>query len=396
MLELNGRQTLIVAILVLFLGKYLTQKVGFLNKYNIPEPVTGGVIFCVLSLLIYLVSDLSINFTLVWRDILLIAFFTCIGLNAKIADLLKGGKSLVVLLGLTAGYLVIQNIIGTGVASITGLSREIGLMTGSISLSGGHGTAIAWGNTFVNEYNVQNAIEIGAASATFGLVMGGVIGGPIANWLINKYKIETSGDEALEVGVQDENKPSITAYSVFNTLLVVSVAMGLGIRLEEYLISVGVKLPQFVVTLFCGIILTNTIPYLFKKIVWPSRTPTLALVSDICLGLFLSMSLMSLQLWTLAELAGPMLITLVVQLLSVILFSVFVIFRLMGKDYDAAVTTSGFIGITLGATPTAIVNMSSVTKKFGASPISFIIIPLVGAFFLDIVNAIIIEFFLSL
>lgn len=395
-LELDTRQTLVIAILVLFLGRWLVKMAPVLDRNNIPEPVVGGVTFCLLGLFGYLAFDLSIIFDMVWRDTLLIVFFTCIGVNSELRELIQGGKTLVLLTGLMVGYLFIQNVIGVGTSMLLGISKYVGLLTGSIPLSGGHGTAIAWGKTFLNRYEVVGAMEIGAASATFGLVIGGLLGGPLAHWLIDKYSLKASSTKKLEVGVSDESVKSISAFDVFSTLLVVSVAMGLGSYLKGFLDFLGVPLPAFVSSLFCGILLTNTIPLLFKKVVWPTQTPALALLSDISLGLFLAMSLMSLQLWTLTDIAGPMLLILLLQVISVILFSIFVIFRWMGNDYDAAVITSGFIGISMGATPTALVNMTAVTKKSGPSPVAFLVIPLVGAFFLDIANSIVITFFLSL
>lgn len=395
MIELNTRQTLIIALLALFMGRLLVQKVAFFKENNIPEPVVGGVFFCLINLLIYLLLGLEISFELEWRDILLVVFFTCIGLNSPLAQLLKGGKSLLILLVLVVAYLFVQNFLGFSMSKLMGISEKIGLLTGSISLSGGHGTAIAWSQVFLDKYQLTGAMEIGAASATFGLVMGGVLGGPLANWLIKKYKLAPSSQGKLEVGVADEMKDSISAFSVFTTLLTVAVAMGLGTQLKDYLTSLGVQLPGFVSALFCGILLTNTIPLIFKKISWPSGTTSLALLSEISLGLFLSMSLMSLQLWTLVGLAGPMLLILLIQALSVIAFSIFVVFRLMGKNYDAAVISAGFLGITLGATPTAVISMTAVSKKFGPSPLAFLIIPMVGAFFLDLANSLVITLFLN-
>ena len=395
MIELNTRQTLIIALLALFLGRFLVQKVTFLKKNNIPEPVVGGVFFCLINLLIYLLLGLEISFELEWRDILLVVFFTCIGLNSPLAQLLKGGKSLVILLGLVVAYLFVQNFLGFSMSKLLGISEKIGLLTGSISLSGGHGTAIAWSKVFLDKYQLTGAMEIGAASATFGLVMGGVLGGPLANWLIKKHHLAPSSKGKLEVGVADEMTESISAFSVFTTLLTVAVAMGLGEQLKDYLTSLGVQLPGFVSALFCGILLTNTIPLIFKKISWPSGSTSLALLSEISLGLFLSMSLMSLQLWTLVDLAGPMLLILLIQAVSVVAFSIFVVFRLMGKNYDAAVISAGFLGITLGATPTAVISMTAVSKKFGPSPLAFLIIPMVGAFFLDLANSLVITLFLN-
>ena len=218
-----------------------------------------------------------------------------------------------------------------------------------------------------------------------------MIVGPIAKYLINKNNLSSSIPDPITVGIADEAKQKIDVDSVLTLLLVLSFAIGLGLYLHELLAYLGVKLPLFVPCLFGGILLTNSIPLLFKKVSWPSNTPTLALVSDLSLSLFLSMSLMSLQLWTLVDLAAPILLLLLAQLVLTVLFTVFVVFKLLGSDYDAAVISSGYAGLALGATPTAIANMTAVTKKFGASPKAFIVIPLIGAFFIDIANAVIIQ-----
>ena len=397
MLELDGRQTLIVAILVLFLGKKLNKRIPFLREYNIPEPVTGGVIASLIFGAIYFIANSEMTFLLTHRDTLLLMFFTTIGLSSKFSTLVEGGKSLVILLLCAIGYLFLQNFTGIAVTLFTGLDKPIGIIGGSVSLSGGHGTAIAWSEIFTTDYGITNASEIGIACATFGLILGGIIGGPIAKYLINTYKLQPSSTEEPSVGVKHEKeKLSVDYFDFLNSLLVIAIAMGLGIHLDYLISRLGVNLPMFVSCLFAGILLTNSVPLIFKRINWPTGSPSLALISDLSLGLFLAMSLMSLQLWTLVELAGPILILLGCQVLVIVLFVIFVVFRLMGKDYDAAVISSGYAGLGLGATPTAIANMTAVTKKFGASPKAFIVVPLVGAFFIDISNALIIKFLLGL
>ncbi len=397
MLELDGRQTLIIAILVLFLGKFLNKRINFLREYNISEPVTGGVVASIVFGALYFLFNAEFVFSLNQRDGLLIVFFTTIGLSSRFSTLIEGGKSLIILLICAIAYLFLQNFIGIGVTSITGLNKVVGLVGGTVSLSGGHGTAIAWATTFIEQYGINNAMEIGIACATFGLVLGGLIGGPIAKFLINRNNLQPTSREDLSVGIKHEEKEVVINYfNVLNALLVIGMAVGLGITLNSLITSLGTKLPMFVTCLFAGIILTNTVPYVFKKISWPTGTPSLALISELSLGLFLAMSLMSLQLWTLVDLAGPILILLVCQVLVITLFVIFVVYNLMGRDYDAAVMSAGYAGLALGATPTAIANMEAVTQKYGASPRAFIVVPLIGAFFIDIANAIIIKFLLGI
>ena len=390
-MELDSRQTVILAILVLFLGRFINKKINFFRQYSIPEPVTGGVLASIIFSSIYFIFDSKINFSLDQRDALLVIFFTCVGLSSRFVTLMQGGKTLLILLVIATSYLFIQNFTGIGVALVTGLDLQMGLLGSSVSLSGGHGTAIAWAPTFVSEYGIENAMEIGIACATFGLVLGGVIGGPVANYLIKRHGLTSSSTEHLSVGFSDEEQQKITVDTAYFVLLILCIAIGIGLQLHELMNSFGLKLPIFVPCLFGGILLTNTVPYFWKGLNWPTGTPTLALISDFSLGLFLVMSLMSLQLWTLIDLALPILLLLGAQVLVVTLFTIFVVFRVLGKTYDAAIMSSGYIGLALGATPTAIANMTAVTKKYGASPQAFIVVPLIGAFFIDITNAVIIQ-----
>ncbi len=397
MIELDGRQTLIVAILVLFLGKWLNKNISFLREYNIPEPVTGGVIASLFVGFFYFLFNSEIVFESTDRDTFLLIFFTTIGLSARINTLLEGGKALLLLILCAITYLFLQNITGILVAKSSGLSPFIGLIGGSVSLSGGHGTAIAWSEIFINDYGISNAAEIGIACATFGLILGGLLGGPIAKYLINKYKLKPKVLEEPTVGISHEKvRLSVDYFGVLNTFLIIAIALGIGIELNSLAIYFGLKLPMFVSCLFAGILLTNTVPYLFKKITWPTGSPSLALIADLSLGLFLAISLMSLQLWTLIDLAGPIIILLGFQVLVITLFVVLIVFRLLGKDYDAAVISAGYAGMGLGATPTAIANMTAVTKKYGDPPKAFIVVPLVGAFFVDISNAFIIKFLIGI
>lgn len=394
-MEFNPRQTIILTVLVLFLGKYMLRSIPFLKAYNIPEPVAGGIITSLFFTVLYFLFDLSFSFSLFQRDVLLVVFFTCVGLSSQFTTLIKGGRTLIILLVVSIIYLFIQNFTGIAIAIATGLEPQTGVLGGSVSLSGGHGTAIAWSETFKSSYGIQNAAEIGIACATFGLVLGGIIGGPISNFLINRYSLKSNSLEPISVGIADEAKQKITVDSIFSLLLVLSIAVGIGMHLHELLRYFGIKLPVFVPCLFGGILLTNTVPYFWKKVTWPTGTPTLALVTDICLGLFLSMSLMSLQLYALVDLALPIILLLAAQVLVVTFFTVFIVFRVLGKNYEAAIMSSGYAGLALGATPTAIANMTAVTKKYGAAPQAFIVVPLIGAFFIDISNSIIIQNVLS-
>lgn len=395
MIELDHRQTIIAAILVLFLGKALNKRLSFFREYNIPEPVTGGMLASLLISIMYAFFATTITFELAGRDQFLIIFFTCVGLNARFSSLLKGGYVLITLLILAIIYLILQNITGLMVSELSPLHPAVGVLGGSVSLSGGHGTAIAWAPVFVERFAITNAVEIGIACATFGLILGGVIGGPIAKFLIQRYQLNPSANAPIALGGDYSQGEKISIDTILNCILVISIAIGIGLQLNQLLLSIGLILPEFVTALFAGILLTNAIPALFTQWVWPTGTRSLNVISELSLGLFLAMSLMSLQLWTLLSLAIPILLILMAQVLVITLFVIFVVFRLLGKDYDAAVIAAGYAGLGLGATPTAIANMNAVTDRFGPSEKAFIVVPLVGAFFIDIANTFIIQFFIG-
>jgi len=390
-----------LAILVYFLGVRLNRKIPFLQRYNIPEPVSGGLLVALLSLFVFVALGTEISFSLHSRDYLLYCFFTAIGLDARFSDLAKGGKPLLILLCLTVGYMVLQNTVGTSIAAVLGLPAGFGLLGGTISLVGGHGTAIAWGPKLVNDYGVTGAVEIGAATATLGLVAASLLGGPVGNYLIERRGAKPepgSPEEVHIIGIETDREAdtTVTHTGLMRSILVLNIAIALGVGLQEALdTGAGLDLPVFVCCLFCGIVLSNTVPVVFRKMTWPARSQSLAVISDLALGIFLTMSLMSLQLWTLAGLAGPMLLILVTQIVVSALFIIAVLYPLMGKDYNAAVLGAGFAGFSLGATPTAIANMTAVTKRYGPATQAFLILPLVSAFFVDLANAVIILLFLG-
>lgn len=385
-----------LGIIVLFIGKLLSARFTILRRYNIPEPVSSGLLVCLITFILYLTTGIEISFDLHARDVLLIYFFAGIGLNSDLRSLLSGGIPLIILLCATIVFMFLQNIAGVGVATLFGLDGAVGVLGGTTSLIGGHGTAIAWTPVYIEQYGITNASEIGMACATFGLVLASLMGGPIANILIKRNKLEPKTCEQPDVGLtHDEEHTKVDMYSILSAWLILNLCLTLGAAIREGLSSAGLDLPLFVCCLFGGIILTNTIPRLLPKLKWPTGTPALALMSDVSLGMFLAMSLMSLQLWTLADLAGPIIAILGVQFILAFCFALFVVFRIMGRDYEAAVICSGFGGISLGSTPTAMANMTAVSKRYGAAHKAFIIVPLVCGFFVDIANALIIQAFLN-
>jgi ESS family glutamate:Na+ symporter len=395
-IHLPGLLTFTIAILVFFAGAGLNRLIEPLRRWNIPEPVTGGLLAAVATLLAYVVLGVEISFTLDARDMLLLYFFTGIGLNARLGDLISGGRPLLVLLGLTLVYLVIQNLIAAGAVAALGLPKGITPFVGSASLIGGHGTTIAWAPIITQRFDIANALEVGIATATLGLVVASLVGGPIASFLITRHHL--SGPAAADpvVGLPDnhEDKPvdDLSHVTLLRTLLILNVVILIGYALEETIEATGVKLPLFVVCLLVGIFTTNTVPRFIPSIEWPTRSRALALISDLALNIFLAMSLMSMQLWTLGGLGPALVVVLAVQTIAAVAYIVFVVFPAMGRNYEAAVLSAGFTGVSLGATPTAIANMTAVTKLHGACAQAFIILPLVSAFFVDIANAVAIGF----
>jgi ESS family glutamate:Na+ symporter len=398
-LHIGGFISVTMGIIVLFVGKRVNNAFRFLREFSIPEPVTGGLIYSVLVALLFVATGIEVEFKLAARDFLLVYFFTTIGINASLGDLVAGGKPLLILLMVTIGFMVVQNLTGISIAAAFGLAAPVGLLGGSVSLIGGHGTAIAWAPRIAADYGIANAMEVGIACATFGLILASIMGGPIAKLLINRYRLEPTVKEPPDVGVSDtEHGGRIGHLDFLDAILAIHICVIIGVILNEELESLGLQLPLFVTCLFAGILVTNLIPKNFPRLTgteWPSRKPAVSLIADISLGTFLAMSLMSMQLWTLVDLAGPIFTILGAQFLVALLVTLFVVFPAMGKTYDAAVVCAGFGGISLGSTPTAMANMSAVSQRYGASHMAFIIVPLVCAFFIDLVNALLIPFFLA-
>lgn len=399
-LALKPFMSITLAIIVLFIGKALNLHFHILRKLNIPEPVVGGLLFSFLFALVYLLTGISVEFDLSFRDIMLVYFFTTIGLRSNFKDLLKGGKPLIVLLIATVIYMTIQNAVGISVATLFGLEPVVGMLGGSVSLIGGHGTAIAWAPIFAEKYGIHNAMEIGIACATFGLILASLMGGPIANYLVKKHNLQPTQSGGLDVGVSYEQTDiKIDYFAFLHAIGSIHLSIIFGFVLNGILEDAGLKLPLFVTCLFSGIIINSfLVPFSKKKVPWlnwEAKATSMSLIADISLGIFLAMSLMSIQLWVIVELAGPILAILVAQFTIAAAITVFIIFKLMGSSYDAAVMSSGFGGFSLGSTATAMANMTAVTQNYGPSHLAFIIIPLIGAFFIDLVNVVMIQTLLS-
>lgn len=391
--------TLVAMVLVLLLGTFIIARVKVLRTYNIPEAVVGGIIAAALFLALRLFGDIKLVFDGSLKDPLMLAFFSSIGLLADFASLKKGGKRLFIFLIVISVLLVIQNAVGIGIARALGENGLIGLLAGSITMSGGHGTGAAWASVFsANPYNFNGALEVAMASATFGLVVGGIIGGPTAGYLIKKHNLHTPHKDIEKLPpiteLESKKERRITQNSFIESLALLAICLLGGVFISDFVkgLNLSFTLPTFVYCLFIGVILRNGLSLLKIHEVFDHEV---GLLGNVSLALFLAFALMSIDLVQLASLALPIFSILFVQTIIMILFAVFVTFRFCGRDYDAAVLSAGHCGFGLGATPTAMVNMQAVCKHHGMSHTAFIIVPLCGAFFIDLINAVVINGFLS-
>ncbi|WP_121756980.1 sodium/glutamate symporter [Helicobacter felis] len=395
--------TLVCMVGVLLLGRWIISKIKFLRDYDIPEPVVGGVLVAIAIMIAHKFYDFKLVLDSGLKTPLMLTFFITIGLSADFASLKKGGKMLGIFVAVVGVFVVIQNAVGVGIASLIGANPLMGLLGGSISLIGGHGTSAAWSDVFIKPpYGFAESLEVSITCATFGLVSGGLIGGPVARYLIKKYKLEPSQQDKERM---EQEPPSafetprkerlITASSFIESLALVSIALLVGTLISKmaHVKVGGVTLPTFVWCLFVGVLLRNLLSYFKIHKVFDREV---SVIGNVSLNLFLAYALMSIDLVKLAHLALPIIVILSVQVVVMILYSIFVTFRVCGKNYDAAVLSAGHCGFGLGATPTAMVNMQTITTHYGHSHVAFLVVPLVGAFFVDIINAVVIKSFLAL
>ncbi|EOW7015858.1 sodium/glutamate symporter [Acinetobacter baumannii] len=403
----NGFYTLISAVIVLLLGRFLVNRIDFLKRYNIPEPVAGGLVAAVVSLLVHTFWGYSIVFSSELQTSFMLVFFASIGLSAIFMKLKEGGTALVIFLICVASFIVVQNAVGMSLATLLGLDPLIGLIAGSITLTGGHGTAGAWGEILESQHGIQGALALGMASATFGLIIGGVIGGPLAKLLINRYSLAQAKTNAeiqqrdthVEQNSDDlapfENPHQvrlITADNAITTLGMFAACLAFAEFMTGFSKGTWFELPTFVWALGGGVILRNILESVLKVDIFDRAIDVFGNAS---LSLYLAMALLSLKLWQLADLAGPLVVILGAQTLTMALYAAFVTFRVMGKNYDAAVLAAGHCGFGMGATPTAVANMQAITNMYGPSHKAFLIVPLCGAFFVDLINATVIQLMLK-
>jgi glutamate:Na+ symporter, ESS family len=393
-LTIDEMDVLSLSILVLFFGMYLNRKIHLLEDNYIPPAVTGGVLFSFATWFLYARYEIQVEFDMTTRDLLLLVFFSTVGLSARLRSLAAGGRSLLVLIVCAGVFLFLQNFVGILLAMLNDVHPAYGLFAGSISFAGGHGTAIAWGAVAENA-GLVGASGIGMAFATFGLLSGGLVGGPIARRLIESNGLEGSTEELPADVVVETSRgehPNEWLYPVLATLLLLALCVSLGDLVNRFLSSRNTRLPGFLTAMFVGIVITNTADVIRR----PVHRVTLARFGDVSLHVFLAMSMMAIQLWTLGNAASAILLILAAQVLLMTMFAIWIVFRVMGRNYDAVVIAAGFAGLGLGATPVAIANMDAVTARYGPSTKAFLVVPLVGAFFVDLLNAGTINFFIRM
>lgn len=390
-------QTLAVACFVLLFGFFASKRIGWIQTFNIPEPVVGGFVAAVLCSIAFVFFETTFNFDIQLQSAMMIVFFSSIGLGADFSQLKRGGRPLILFVVITGVFIVMQNGFGILLANIFGLDLSYGLIAGSITLTGGHGTGAAWAPQLIQSFGIESATELAMACATYGLVAGGIIGGPVAKFLLrkNKVKFETPFKDEVEV-VRESDKFSyrkITSHNMVETLAMFGCCFVIGSFLTIELKGSHFEMPNFVWSLFTGVLIRNV---LTKTTAYVVNDHAVQILGSTGLSLFLAIALMSLKLWELSGMAFQVLLILFFQTVLLVLFAILVTYRVMGKNYDAVVMAAGHCGFGLGATPTAVANMQAITNSYGPSVKAFLIVPMVGAFFVDLINNVCIKFFISI
>lgn len=391
--SLDMYQTLAVAVVALLTGAWLKTKIKILDRLCIPSPVVGGLLFSIITCVLYVTNVIDFVWDDTLKNVCMVIFFTSVGFQANIKVLKSGGKALIILLFVVLFLIEAQDFLAVGVATMLGIDPMIGLATGSISMVGGHGTAGAFGPV-LEDLGITGATTVATAAATFGLVAGSLVGGPIGNRLIKKkdlLKTRVPVDDSALVEEEEKHHRSISQYAPAAYQL--AIAMGLG-TLVSYLLSLtGMTFPIYIGAMIIAAIMRNIAEYTGKIEIHIGEINDLG---GICLSLFLGIAMITLKLWQLADLALPMIILLTCQVIFMVLYARFVVFNVMGRDYDAAVLTAGSCGFGMGATPNAMANMQVLTDKYGPSVKAFLLIPLIGSMYADFVNSLSITFFINL
>ncbi len=392
-IQLDMYQAAAVAALVLLLGRFLVRNLDLLRRYCIPEPVAGGVVFALAHLALRQAGILEISFDSTLQTFFMVVFFCSVGFTACFRLLKKGGLQVLLFLGIAVMMCVLQNSLGAFIASAFDLDPRLGLATGSIPMVGGHGTAASFG-PLLEKAGVSGASAVAIASATFGLVAGCVIGGPTAVSRIRQKKLhsfETATGSNEVVVDKNEVTGAIDSGRFLNAALCLALAIGAGTVVSAWLNKVF-TFPIYIGAMLVAAFIRNTTDMAGKEI----PMEEISTIGSFSLSLFLGLAMMGLKLWELADLAVPMVVMLVAQTVLMMVYAYFVVFNLLGKNYDAAVMTSGFCGFGMGATPNAMANMQAITQKYGPAPTAYFVVPLVGSLFIDFMNTIIITSFLNL
>ena len=418
-IELDMIQTAGIGALALIVGMVLTRKVAFLQKFCVPSPVSGGIIFSLITLILYGWFDVEVSFDGTLKDAFMLAFFTSVGFQSDLKVLKQGGKLLIIMLSLLVVIIVLQNLMPVGITRLMGANPLIGMASGSISMTGGHGTAGGFARV-LEGMGLHGAGTIGMAAATFGLIAGSMIGGPLAERIIRtkltheQTQPQDEGIDPAMAGIESDeaspagrtkrvstNEQEFQQYAKASYCIIL--VMGGGTLLSWLLAKTGVTFPIYFGALILAAIGRNTAGFFSFNVngKWVKAEKLLDMeriisVGNICLSMFLGMAMISLKLWELQSLALPLIIILMSQVLMMALFAYFVAFPLLGRDYDAAVLCAGMCGFGLGATPNAMANMSAVCYKYHYTVKPFLIVPIIGAMFADLINTGIISFFLNM
>ncbi len=392
-LQFDMYQTLALSVVALMLGSRIRRRFTVLERFCIPSPVVGGLVFAIASLILYVFNLAELSFDETLRTVCMVFFFTSVGFQANLKVLKSGGKALLILLLLVVGLITIQNLLAVGLANMMHIDSYVGLCTGSIPMVGGHGTAGAFGPV-LEDFGTTGATTLCTASATFGLIAGSLIGGPIANSLIKKKNLfENYLDEDDSFLVEEEEKHerqfNMYAPAVFQIVL----AAGAGTVVSYLLSMTGMTFPIYIGAMIVAAIMRNYSEFTGRTVIHMGEINDLG---GICLSLFLGIAMITLKLWQLVELALPLIVLLTAQTLFMFLYARFVVFNLMGRDYDAAVIVGGTCGFGMGATPNAMANMQAICDKYAPSIKAYLLIPIVGSLFADFINSLVITFFINL
>ena len=385
-------QTMAVAVLVLMLGKFLKKRVNFLERFCIPAPVIGGVIFAVFTCICYVTGVAEFTFDDILKEVCMVFFFTSVGFQANLKVLRSGGKAMIVFLGLVIILIVSQNFLAVGLSKLLNISPLVGLCTGSIPMVGGHGTAGAFGPV-LEDFGIGGATTLCTAGATFGLIAGSVMGGPVGRRLIEKKKLlDTVVQEDDSLLVEEEKKHERHTSMYPSAVFQIIIAIGIGTIVSELLSLTGMTFPIYIGAMIVAACIRNIGEYSGKFTIYMGEIND---IGGISLSLFLGMAMITLNIWQLAELALPLVILLAGQTLLILFFTYFVVFNVMGRDYDAAVLSSGVCGFGMGATPNAMANMQALCEKYEPSVKAYLLVPLVGSLFADFLNSLVVTFFIN-